>query len=145
MNFINSFFTPPRDIYIRNFGFQLQISTEHEQRVDITHAENLLNHFSFIFAVILRFQLPRENLRGFTVPDFHFRMRRTRLARKGNREAALSASQFNAVLERASDLTAMRAKVQAAITHGLFAAECTILRPPFPLYGHYEYDTLTGT
>lgn len=37
------------------------------------------------------------------------------------------------------------AKVQDAITRGLSAAGCTVLRPPFPLYGHYEYDTLTGT
>ena len=73
------------------------------------------------------------------IPDFRFRIRQTRLVRKGNREAALSASQFNAVLERTSDLTAMQAKVQAAITRGLFA-ECNISCPPFPFYGRYEYD-----
>lgn len=78
-------------------------------------------------------------------PDFRFRMRRTRLARKGNREAALSASQFRPVLEQPSGLTAMQAKVQVAITRGLFAARdalsCARLSRFRGIYGH---DVLTA-
>lgn len=33
----------------------------------------------------------------------------------------------------------VRAKVQDAITRGLFAAGCAIARPPFPLYRRYEH------
>lgn len=57
-----------------------------------------INHLSFIFAV--RFQLAKENLQRLTdSPRFPFPyVALPRLARNGNREAALSASQFNAVL-----------------------------------------------
>lgn len=103
---------------------------------------NLAKSFIALFSLSLFGLSSRERIsEDLRFPDFRFHMRRTRLARKGNREAALSASQFRAVLEQPSCLTAMQAKVQVAITRGLFAARDAVSCAGFPAFAGFT-DTM---